>query len=357
MRVGVKNNVKFTKTDTLALKGIAICMMLFHHLFAFPERIPVGLNIVDISVGGYDLSYIIAAFCKMCVAVYIYLGGYGTFLSFHGAADRKKKLRQKVINLYLTYWEIVVIIVPISFVLKTNSFNITTFIKTLLGVSHAYCSEWWFFLPYVIVTIIYAFISKVFERQRCPCVDIVAVIVLRVLLAARQIYLPEKLLQFTPVGILLSGMDFLPGFLLGAISAKYSYLDKIKQYVIANSMNNMVSAFFAVGITLLIFWFRVQIGGAYDAILAALLVPMLSILLSISEKSTCNFVLISLGQKSTIMWLVHTFYCYQFLPRILFSLKIPLIIFSALVGISFVTAIPLEWLDKLVKAYLLKHKE
>lgn len=75
MRVGVKNNVKFTKTDTLALKGIAICMMLFHHLFAFPERIPVGLNIVDISVGGYDLSYIIAAFCKMCVAVYIYLGG------------------------------------------------------------------------------------------------------------------------------------------------------------------------------------------------------------------------------------------------------------------------------------------
>lgn len=187
--------------------------------------------------------------------------------------------------------------------------------------------------------------------------DIVAVIVLRVLLAARQIYLPEKLLQFTPVGILLSGMDFLPGFLLGAISAKYSYLDKIKQYVIANSMNNMVSAFFAVGITLLIFWFRVQIGGAYDAILAALLVPILSILLSISEKSTCNFVLISLGQKSTIMWLVHTFYCYQFLPRILFSLKIPLIIFSALVGISFVTAILLEWLDKLVKAYLLKHKE
>ncbi len=41
-------DIFFTKEDTLMLKGIAIYMMLFHHLFGFPERIP---NKVIISPG------------------------------------------------------------------------------------------------------------------------------------------------------------------------------------------------------------------------------------------------------------------------------------------------------------------
>lgn len=52
----MKEDISFSKEDTLMLKGIAICMMLFHHLFGFPERIPN--EILDISLmGGFILLF------------------------------------------------------------------------------------------------------------------------------------------------------------------------------------------------------------------------------------------------------------------------------------------------------------
>ncbi|RJV24888.1 hypothetical protein DWX22_11555 [Coprococcus sp. AF18-48] len=48
--------ITFSKKDTLRLKGIAICMMLFHHLFGFPDRIPYKM--IDISfMGGFVLFF------------------------------------------------------------------------------------------------------------------------------------------------------------------------------------------------------------------------------------------------------------------------------------------------------------
>lgn len=34
----------FTRDDTKAVKGIALVLMLFHHLAAFPDRFPVGFE-------------------------------------------------------------------------------------------------------------------------------------------------------------------------------------------------------------------------------------------------------------------------------------------------------------------------
>ena len=39
-----QKNALFDKNDTKAIKGIAIIMMLFHHLAGFPERFPVGFE-------------------------------------------------------------------------------------------------------------------------------------------------------------------------------------------------------------------------------------------------------------------------------------------------------------------------
>ena len=36
--------MEFTKQDTKTIKGIAILLMLCHHLFAFPETIPHELT-------------------------------------------------------------------------------------------------------------------------------------------------------------------------------------------------------------------------------------------------------------------------------------------------------------------------
>lgn len=35
---------KFERDDTKAVKGIAVLLMLFHHLAGFPDRFPVGFD-------------------------------------------------------------------------------------------------------------------------------------------------------------------------------------------------------------------------------------------------------------------------------------------------------------------------
>lgn len=53
----MKEDISFSKEDTLMLKGIAICMMLFHHLFGFPERIPNEILDISLMGGGFILLF------------------------------------------------------------------------------------------------------------------------------------------------------------------------------------------------------------------------------------------------------------------------------------------------------------
>ena len=40
----LRQTSEFSREDTKAIKGIAVVLMLFHHLVAFPERFPAGFE-------------------------------------------------------------------------------------------------------------------------------------------------------------------------------------------------------------------------------------------------------------------------------------------------------------------------
>ena len=67
--------MQFSKKDTALVKGIAILMMLFHHCFESTGR-----------YAGYEMNFFpltesqtvtIASFFKICVALFVFLSGYG----------------------------------------------------------------------------------------------------------------------------------------------------------------------------------------------------------------------------------------------------------------------------------------
>lgn len=79
----------FRREDTKLVKGFAILLMLYHHLFAFPNRIQDGSSYISLfSVLGIDSAELLGLFGKMCVALFLFLGGYGTWVSYQ--AKRKK---------------------------------------------------------------------------------------------------------------------------------------------------------------------------------------------------------------------------------------------------------------------------
>ena len=102
----------FSRQDTKLMKGVAIFLMLMHHLWAFPERIAGGelWHVLNIC-GESSLAYF-GSFGKICVSFFFFLGGYGVYLT---TCSKKYDLIAKIKGLYLAYWKVFVIFIPLAF--------------------------------------------------------------------------------------------------------------------------------------------------------------------------------------------------------------------------------------------------
>lgn len=69
------NRVPFTKSDTLFVKGVAILLMMYHHLLGFPDKILNYDDLISIKAEDQFLFLAFARFCRICVPVFIVMGG------------------------------------------------------------------------------------------------------------------------------------------------------------------------------------------------------------------------------------------------------------------------------------------
>ena len=67
----------YTRVDTKSAKGVAVLLMLVHHLYAFPQYVPGGSLRSVITAFGVPLPMILGEFGKICVSIFFFLGGYG----------------------------------------------------------------------------------------------------------------------------------------------------------------------------------------------------------------------------------------------------------------------------------------
>ena len=106
-----------SREDTKWIKGIAIILMLMHHLWAFPERIAGGeLKYLFTFFGESSIAYF-GAFGKICVSLFFFIGGYGTYLSYAG---KEFDIVGKLKKLYISYWKVFVVFIPLAFLLCSN---------------------------------------------------------------------------------------------------------------------------------------------------------------------------------------------------------------------------------------------
>ena len=75
-----------TKDDTQMLKGVAILLMLWLHLFNRIENVDLCHNLV--SLHGKPLAHFLAG-CADPVAFFLFLSGYGLYKSYSATALRQ----------------------------------------------------------------------------------------------------------------------------------------------------------------------------------------------------------------------------------------------------------------------------
>lgn len=56
-----------------------------------------------------------------------------------------------------------------------------------------------------------------------------------------------------------------------------------------------------------------------------------------------------LGKQSTSMWFVYSYFCYYLFKDFIYDFRYPIVIFTALLTISYLTAITIDYLNKLMQ--------
>lgn len=146
--------LKLSPTDSTILKGIALLLLLFHHLFYIDNRM-----FDEVYLWGIPWVHTFAHACKVCVPLFVFLSGYGLMVSTMKSEkfDVRYFFVKRFTKLYVNYWLIWLLFVPIGVLCFGRTFdevyqdNVSqNFVLDLFGVLNltgklGYNPTWWFY--------------------------------------------------------------------------------------------------------------------------------------------------------------------------------------------------------------------
>lgn len=322
-----------SKQETLQYKGIAILIMIFLHLF----NVKSNLSLCDISLYllGEPLVFQIVKFTFICVPLYLFLSGYGLYISYSKSYFLNPFKR--IFKLYLNFWIVCLIFIPLAVYLRPEyySVEIGEIIKNITGWHTTYNYEWWFLFPYMLLVFTSNIIFKL-VRSVNFLILLLSVTGLYLLFYIITYFLAEKLSSNHYIYILISYLNCLPYFVLGAIFVKYDLFSALQRKVQITTLwkNILWICFF-----LFLLFCRAVSSGIVNIIVLVLFICWFAVL---KKNRIFIFILEKLGKQSTNMWLVHTFFCYYLFHDWIYGLKYPIVIFVVTVMLSYLTGILID---------------
>lgn len=319
------------KEQSLILKGIAIIMMLFIHLDLNKCTIfPIELELWN------RLRYL-----WVPVPLFLLAGGYGLQI-VKNQGDSRGGVR--ILRLLLSYWLVTIIAVflmnvvypgELDFSLMKIMYNITTYHTSW----NSYC---WFVFPYSVLSLSCGYIFR-WTKKYNPWL----IVLISFMISTICLYLYSRLgVQFsttspTVYNILCFSMLFC--FMFGAISARESWMDKLR------GLNLMNKKFFLLIIVLIIVG-KISIQTtSLDGIFAIVIMSVVA--MGYLDNYKISRVLKFLGLHSMNIWLVH-YWVSRFASDIIFIIPNPVVAFCLWLALCIPVAIILKYIEDKIMYFL-----
>lgn len=328
--------MKLSINDSNVLKGIAILLMLWHHLFLRPYLYHYN----DIFVHDHGLIYESALMCKVCVAIFVFVSGYGLTEKYW--QEQKIRLKdfywKRFVKLMLNYWFVWLVFVPLSVLWLGPSFAesygsnqhlIGRVILDFFGIVnwlgptvYNYIGAWWFYGCIIGLYLIYPLLLKVMKMSDLLLLG----------LAVAIFSLPSDILFCVRI--------YLPVFICGMLYSKH---DNDRQ----NSIPPPISVWAVIFLLILVG--RHKPSGidvyVYDAFIMIFGVYVYQ---HIKGFNKTKKVLAYLGKYSMDMFLIHGFFYKWWLHDVIYATGNPIIIYVTLVAISLLVAIMIEECKRII---------
>lgn len=295
----------FTKEKSKVVHGVAICLMVFHHLFAFPERIDSPYKLIfDFSV--LHLETMLAYFGKICVSMFAFVSGYGMTKKRMQIEKGYKLSMMQLKKFYMCYWNAFIVFVPYGMykgILKVQAKEI---LENLIGFSCSYNAEWWYVKEYVIMLLVFPSIYSILKYIAGKCKIKWKVLIEIVLVSL--------------IAIVNSNTKYIVIFIVGMIFAG----EEVFEFFYRRMKGNYWSLF----LMCMVMGIRTLFGQNVDIFITPIFVY--AIYIFSEENSISKYIIVllkNIGRYSVYIWLIHTFFVYYYFQNIVFIPQYSVLIF------------------------------
>lgn len=307
--------------------------MLVHHLF-YSEASRAYYN--DIVVHGYGITNQTGILCKVCVAVFVFASGYGLAYQYQGKINLKHFYKSRLKKLFLNYWFIWLVFVPIGVFVFHRSFEevygshvILKFGLDLLGLLNltgqlGYNPTWWFYSCIIVLYLIYPWLNSRFERSP---------------------YLILTLALFASF--------------LGFLSFVKPYGQYLLPFLAGMFMQRKPEFFKSIGIwetivsLCLLIVMRNFCGGITFVVDTLICVGFAMLLYRIRLPKWLEEAMVNLGKHSMNIFLFHTFLFFFWFKDYIYITRNPFLIFLSLLIPSYLISVAIEFIKKKIGFYYL----
>lgn len=345
-----------SKNDSLAIKGIAILIMLFHHLYCSVDRFENFT--VDFSPFSQSTVVSVSLFFKICVSIFAFITGYGLLKSVSKIEfNNKNVFKWNVTRLIKTmsgFWLIYVLSFVVTMIIDRRPLEIyfggsrikgvLYILLDFLGLANFFdtptlCGTWWYMSAAVIFILIIPLIY--FISRKVGYIPIIVVVVA----------LPRLLNIGYPGGV--NAYSFILPVILGMMFAEYNLFEKMSDIMPKNKALSYVTSFAVLGVMTVLCYLLYRVypqnkGWEYNYGI----VPVIVICFSrycVIRVPVIKQILQFYGKHSLTMFLTHTFIRAVYFNEFVYSFDNFMLIYAVLLVMSTVLAVVIDLFIDLIR--------
>lgn len=336
--------------DSQIIKGIAILLMYFQHLYSTTSRYEeFGLTGL---IGSASIMELIAVACHVCVCLFVFVTAYGIAIQekehLYNRDSYIKNSIRRYSELLKQFAAVFLILLFLSYIFnleygaaeawgESQISRIIGILCNATGMAGVFQVSWfsasWWYLSLAILLIFMVPVLHIAVRKLGPYASV---------------FLSLFLVQSFGLDTVRDG---LPRYLIvavaGIIFAEHNIFERTEHYIeTKKGLGYFLVAVILIAIPVTaVMKSHMQSKYLLDAVMAVLVIELTQ--LCIKKIPCLNTVLAYIGKYSLYMWLIHSFFTKYWFQKFTYSFKNIWVIFFVLVGITLFISICLSKLEQI----------
>lgn len=365
------NGIKFDIRQTNIAKGVALLMLIWHHLFYSSAEYYQRFTTLHM-YKGIPIESTLSDYCKVCVAVFLLLSGYGLYMSWQSyekkvtAGGGKFSVRHQLLfvknhllKLMFNYWFIYILFVPLSAIFGPQPFwviykkNVLYALIDFLGLANLFKTPsmngtWWFMSVIILFYLLFPVMMFIIKRSPGTLVAIA------VILTFSPVFYKvlTRMTWFSKLTWLLNIHAFfnryyvwLIPFTLGLFFARYVLFERIAAHnqSLKRALVLTCSSLLACVAVRLYLRHKLYFDGVFAVaviLFAYLILSRIPVLSTVLEK---------LGIQSGAIFMFHTFIFSRYFKAFIYSFKYAILIFLVMTVICYFVSVGMQYLKKWIR--------